>query len=452
MRTLLCLALLAAPGARAAAAEPPQLSLEEAYKKEFAFLVAQERQLEKRLGELGRLHQRDENKLQGELASLEAQLLSLDDRLLRAQKDARKAQQALESATAQGQRMSSTIERGKTTLEDHAIDVVLDDDAPMATRLELLFTSTLEALAAFSKVTRETGEFFDTTGTKVSGEILGVGRIASFAVNPEAAGALAPAGAGRLKLWPDTGVDAARALAAGHTPQTLTMFLYESVRGDAAESKDQSILEHIAAGGAIAWVILLLGLGGLLFAAIRVIILLRAGRGNDRALEATLAPLVTKGELLAAAAHAEATKGSVARASARVLRALSQGERAVDEIAAESLIVEGRGIKRFETAILVVAAVSPLLGLLGTVTGMISTFDVITEFGTGDPKLLSGGISTALITTELGLIVAIPMLLLGNLLKGWGEGVESAVERSALRLIALRSGERTVAFRARDAA
>ena len=57
------------------------------------------------------------------------------------------------------------------------------------------------------------------------------------------------------------------------------------------------------------------------------------------------------------------------------------------------------------------AGIAPLLGLLGTVTGMISTFDVITEYGTGNPRLLSGGISVALITTQLGLIVAVPLVL-----------------------------------------
>jgi len=65
---------------------------------------------------------------------------------------------------------------------------------------------------------------------------------------------------------------------------------------------------------------------------------------------------------------------------------------------------------------------------------MIATFDVITEFGTGDPKLLSGGISVALVTTELGLIVAIPVLLIGNLLKGWSERIKHDMERSALRI------------------
>ena len=66
----------------------------------------------------------------------------------------------------------------------------------------------------------------------------------------------------------------------------------------------------------------------------------------------------------------------------------------------------------------VLAAVSPLLGLLGTVTGMIETFQSITLFGTGDPKLMSGGISQALITTQLGLAVAIPLVLFHSLLTG----------------------------------
>ena len=62
------------------------------------------------------------------------------------------------------------------------------------------------------------------------------------------------------------------------------------------------------------------------------------------------------------------------------------------------------------------AAAAPLLGLLGTVTGMIKTFTLITIFGTGDAKSLSSGISEALVTTELGLIVAIPSLILHGLL------------------------------------
>jgi len=82
----------------------------------------------------------------------------------------------------------------------------------------------------------------------------------------------------------------------------------------------------------------------------------------------------------------------------------------------EAVLKETPKIERGVNIIKVLAAVSPLLGLLGTVTGMIATFQSITLFGTGDPKLMAGGISTALMTTVLGLISAIPLIFLHELL------------------------------------
>src|SRR5690606_18595063 len=109
-------------------------------------------------------------------------------------------------------------------------------------------------------------------------------------------------------------------------------------------------------------------------------------------------------------------------------------------IVSESILHESTHLSRFGSVITMIAAVAPLLGLLGTVTGMIQTFDVITEFGTSDPKLLSGGIATALVTTELGLIVAIPCLLFGNLLNGWSDRIKDDMEKAALRAINLYQG------------
>lgn len=105
----------------------------------------------------------------------------------------------------------------------------------------------------------------------------------------------------------------------------------------------------------------------------------------------------------------------------------------MEDIVHEAILQEAGPLDRFGSAIMVIASVAPLLGLLGTVTGMITTFDVITEFGTGDPKLLSGGISIALVTTELGLIVAIPTLMLGSLLNAWARNIRRDIEHSALR-------------------
>jgi biopolymer transport protein ExbB len=106
----------------------------------------------------------------------------------------------------------------------------------------------------------------------------------------------------------------------------------------------------------------------------------------------------------------------------------------LEDIISESILHENSYLDRFGSTIIIIAAVAPLLGLLGTVTGMISTFDIITEFGTGDPKLLSGGISEALVTTELGLVVAIPALIFGNLLAGWADNIKEDMEKAALRV------------------
>ncbi|MEM7098703.1 MAG: MotA/TolQ/ExbB proton channel family protein [Pseudomonadota bacterium] len=92
-------------------------------------------------------------------------------------------------------------------------------------------------------------------------------------------------------------------------------------------------------------------------------------------------------------------------------------------------------LEKFLGAIAVTATVSPLLGLLGTVSGMITTFDMMTLFGAGDPAVVSGGISQALITTELGLVVAIPALVLHALLSRRVNTYTQGLEASAVSLV-----------------
>ena len=150
--------------------------------------------------------------------------------------------------------------------------------------------------------------------------------------------------------------------------------------------------------------------------------------------QSTLVELLDGGQEKALA-YLQEQKGATARVLKATVRNLDAEREHVEDVVMESIMHESGRLDRFSSAIMVIAAVAPLLGLLGTVTGMIATFDIITEFGTGDPKLLSGGISIALVTTELGLIVAIPMLLLGNMLSAWAEKIKDAMEHSALHLI-----------------
>jgi biopolymer transport protein ExbB len=191
-----------------------------------------------------------------------------------------------------------------------------------------------------------------------------------------------------------------------------------------------------AKGGIIGFVILALGAVAMVLVVLRAVFLHRAGSSINRTMDA-VAPHVRAHRVEEAIAAAKRFKGSAARVVTASLRNLDRDREHLEDIVSESILHESTHLNRFGSVITMIAAVAPLLGLLGTVTGMIQTFDVITEFGTSDPKLLSGGSATALVTTELGLIVAIPCLLLGNLLGGWAERIKDDMEKAALKVINL---------------
>ena len=105
----------------------------------------------------------------------------------------------------------------------------------------------------------------------------------------------------------------------------------------------------------------------------------------------------------------------------------------------EAILSEVPKLGRNLTIIKIISVVAPLMGLLGTVTGMINTFQAITLFGTGDPKLMAGGISQALVTTVLGLVVAIPMTLLYAMLNTRSKNIVFILQEQAAGVIAERA-------------
>ncbi len=105
----------------------------------------------------------------------------------------------------------------------------------------------------------------------------------------------------------------------------------------------------------------------------------------------------------------------------------------------EAILKETPALERFLTAIKLISAVAPLFGLLGTVTGMIETFQAITLFGTGDPSQMAGGISAALMTTVEGLVVAIPTLMLHSFVSGSSKGVVHILEEQSAGIIAVHA-------------
>lgn len=202
----------------------------------------------------------------------------------------------------------------------------------------------------------------------------------------------------------------------------------DPTRGNVLQQLQQtpSLAERVHQGGVVGYVILALGLLGLLLALWRLAWLQRTSRRVDRQV-ADLDDLRRDNPL----GRVLGVIGSHPR-----LEQLDTLELKLDE----AILKETPALERWQGLIKLLAAVAPLLGLLGTVTGMIATFQAITLFGTGDPKLMAGGISQALVTTVLGLVVAIPLLFMHGLVAARSKALIQLLEQQSAGLIALHLG------------
>ena len=128
-------------------------------------------------------------------------------------------------------------------------------------------------------------------------------------------------------------------------------------------------------------------------------------------------------------------RGPIGRMLSAGVAHLGEPRELIEEVMYETVLTARLKMQRFLPFIAICAASAPLLGLLGTVTGIISTFKLITVFGSGDVKTLSGGISEALITTEFGLIIAIPSLLIHAFLSRKARAIVGRMETAAMAFV-----------------
>lgn len=183
------------------------------------------------------------------------------------------------------------------------------------------------------------------------------------------------------------------------------------------------LLGRIKQGALVGYIIIGLAIVGLLLAAWRLLTLFSIRKKVESQIKQLDTPNANNplGRVLATAAALENSE-----------QELETLELKVDE----AILKEVPQLEKAQSMIKLFAAIAPLLGLLGTVTGMIATFQAITNFGTGDPKLMAGGISQALITTVLGLVAAIPLLLSHNLVSSQSKRLVQILDEQAAGLIA----------------
>jgi len=194
-------------------------------------------------------------------------------------------------------------------------------------------------------------------------------------------------------------------------------------------SQSPSVLDRIQQGGLIGYIILILATCGFIYA-----LFLLAQRLSMQAKMNT--QLTTPDEADTDNPLGRVLKVYENEVSAKDLETL---EMKLDEAVLKELPELEKGL----SIVKLLAAVAPLLGLLGTVTGMIATFQSITLFGTGDPKLMAGGISQALITTVLGLVAAIPLLFMHNILSGRSKEMIQVLDQQAAGIIAEQAQKRS---------
>lgn len=414
----------------------------DAYKREFAFLESEKRALTARLTEEKAESGARIKRAKDAIAALQARVVSAASEAQRVEDQTLEAERELDRLDRSEDLGEDIVTRARSAYERLGIampEADLTNREQLRSLLTFTFSRMPAALTTLGQVRLANGAYFDAAGQKIEGHVLRVGDVASYGIVDGAMGPLAPAGNERLQLWPaEGGAAAAAALANGTDVSRVPIFLYESLDKGVERKAKTTFAEYTTTGGPIAWVIV--GVGGLalLLILMRALILAFASRG-----EGVIAPVLRHLENDRVQEALALTRGGgdpVRRVLAVTVGNFDKPRAQVEDLASETVLHEQRGLSRFGALILVLAAVAPLLGLLGTVTGMISTFDIITEFGTGNPKLLSGGISEALITTEYGLLVAIPTLLLGHVLNGWSDRIRDRLDAAALSVINRAAG------------
>lgn len=196
----------------------------------------------------------------------------------------------------------------------------------------------------------------------------------------------------------------------------------------------ETIVQHVVKGGPVMVPILVLALAAFGVAVYKWVQISGCRVAKAQDLQQIL-DHIRAGDKSRAMDHAGSIRGPAGELLKLAVEHAHERKELIEEVLYEKVLSTRPKLERMLPFIAVTAVTEPLLGLLGTVTGMIRTFKLITVFGTGDPKLLSSGISEALITTEFGLIIAIPALLLHAVLSRRARSVIASMERTAVGFI-----------------
>ena len=281
------------------------------------------------------------------------------------------------------------------------------------------------------------GAALDGSGIEHEGKFAILGPVTYFASADGTRAGLAVTrfGSSQPSLYEGLAEDAAQRIV-GLVQGEEVMVPVDVTSGDAlkVEQARQTFVEHVCKGGFVMIPLLLVGALASILALWKVIDLSRVRVRAGAAVEKILSH-VKAGEIDAARSEANRLKEPLASLVSDCIDLRDASREHLEEIMHEHVLSYVPRLERHLGTLAVFGGIAPLLGLLGTVTGMIHTFQLVTIFGSGDAKLLSGGISEALVTTEFGLAIAIPVLLVHAFLSRRAKTIISTLEQTATGLV-----------------
>lgn len=297
----------------------------------------------------------------------------------------------------------------------------------------------LDEMKRSGQVTLQQGPYVGRDGENHTGDILTLGKFTAMYRAPEEIGFLtyAPDSKKLFALTTLPGRKMARGMKNYFEGKTdvvpIDLASGESLVGIGDHT---NIVDEFKQGGNIMWPILVVGLVVITFTTYKLIYLKRV-HGDTDAIMGAVNDLAAKGDWPGVDAFMQKHQSynwPVLNVLRDGIRARREDRETLESVLQESILREMPRLERGVSVMAVLGAIAPLLGLLGTVTGMITTFQVITLYGTGDPKLMSSGISEALVATKWGLCVAVPTMLIHTLLARRVHGVVSDMEEKAVTL------------------
>ena len=293
---------------------------------------------------------------------------------------------------------------------------------PAAADLEGYWMLLLEDLAASGRIERLQLPIVAADGTRSEQSVLRVGTFSAFS---EQAQLRYDSDAGELLAPPRQPGGLGQVRDYLNSQAALASLPLDPTRGTllAQLQRQPTLWDRLQQGGLVGWIIVALGALGLALAGWRMWLLTHIGRGVDGQMHDLAQP------------RDDNPLGRVigVLGPQPQLADLETLELKLDE----AILQETPPLEKGQSLLKLLAAVAPLLGLLGTVTGMIVTFQAITQGGGGDSRLMAEGISQALVTTVLGLVVAIPLLFLHSLLASRSKALIQLLEQQSAGLIAL---------------